>query len=285
MTRPYDYRPITEAPSLKLPDDARAAVWLGVNVEFYQWDVPAMSLVQFTSEFRPDPINVAWRDYGARVGMFRLIDGLGDVGAPVTGMLNAAVCDEYPAAVEAATAAGWSWVAHGWDNSTLQTFMDRDAESAYIERVTNRIVDGTGVRPRGWLGPVLAQSPHSLELLAEHGYCYNLDWGCDDVPFDFDVGSDRLVSVPYSIEVNDIPAFVYQQQSPTDFADLIRRHVDQIVREGTATPRVLGVGVHPFLVGQPARFGAFCEVLGELVDRADVFVTTADDIADRYRRA
>lgn len=282
MPNPFDYQPIIDREPLVLPGDAKAAFWIGVNTEFFQSGKRALSFAEFTAEFDPDPMNVAWREYGSRVGVFRMIEGLADVGAPVTGIVNGAVFEEFPQIIREATEAGWSWVAHGWDNSTLQTFLPDDVEPGYIERVTQTIERATGTRPRGWLGPVLAQSKNTLDLLADAGYDYNLDWGCDDAPFDFNVSNGRLVSVPYSVEVNDIPAFLYQHQTPDQFANTIRAHVDQIVTEGGSHPRVLGLGVHPFLVGQPARFGAFKKIVRELVERDDVFVTTADAVADLY---
>jgi len=265
-----------------LPGHAKAAFWIGVNTEFYQWGKRALSFAEFTAEFDPDPMNVGWREYGSRVGIFRMIEGLADIGAPVTGIVNAAVFEEFPQIINAATQAGWSWVAHGWDNSTLQTFLPDDIEPSYIERVTTTIEAATGTRPRGWLSPVLGESNNTLDLLAAAGYDYNLDWACDDAPFDFNVSEGRLISVPYSLEVNDIPAFLYQHNTPSQFADTIRAHIDQIVSEGDGHPRVLGLGVHPFLVGQPARFGAFKEVVRELVEREDVYDTTADAVADLY---
>jgi hypothetical protein len=181
------------------------AVWFGLNVEHFRWGSPALSLAPFTAELVPDPLNYGWRDYGARAGVFRLAEIFARLDIPVTAITNAEVADAYPRIIATGVEHGWTWAAHGADNSTWQTFFAEDDERAYIAACADRLEAATGTRPRGWLGPALTASQNTHHLLAEAGFAYTLDWANDDLPYELDVRSGRLLSVPYASEVNDIP--------------------------------------------------------------------------------
>lgn len=278
----YDYSPIVRRPLLTLPDSARLAFWVGVNVEHYAWGRPALSLAQFTAELVPDPVNYGWRDYGPRVGVFRIMEALEAYGVPGTGILNAEVCDEYPELIAEGNAREWAWVGHGANNSTWQTFMERDDERGYLAGVLDRIEQATGQRPRGWLGPSLTASMHTIDLLAELGCTYSLDWAIDDQPFELKPAEGRLIGVPYSMEVNDLPAFVLHHHTADQFAQTAIAAIDRLHQEGGDSARVLGIGVHPFLVGQSFRIAALERILAHVSSLDDVWLTTADEIADWY---
>jgi peptidoglycan/xylan/chitin deacetylase (PgdA/CDA1 family) len=278
----FDYRPIVDSPQLELPNGARIAVWIGVNVEHYTFGQPALSLAGFTAQLVPDPLNYGWRDYGPRVGVFRLMEILAKHGVPATGVVNSDVCEHYPRVIEEGKKHGWAWVAHGKNNSTWQTGMEPDDERAYIDQVAKTIEDATGTRPKGWLGPALTATMKTNDILAELGFTYSLDWANDDVPYDLNVESGRLVSVPYSSEVNDIPAFVIHNHTAREFRDTLIDQFEQLYEEGG---RVMGIGIHPFLVGQPFRAREFSAALGEIAGREGVWLATADEIADWYRAA
>jgi peptidoglycan/xylan/chitin deacetylase (PgdA/CDA1 family) len=276
----FDYTPIVSRPQLELPDGARIALWIAVNVEHYTFGQPALSLAQFTAQLVPDPLNYGWRDYGPRVGVFRLMDILEKHGVPATGVVNSEACELYPQVIEEGRKRGWSWVAHGRNNSTWQTGMEPDDERAFIEAVANTIEQATGTRPKGWLGPALTSTMNTNSILAELGFTYSLDWANDDLPYDFNVKGGRLVSVPYSSEVNDIPAFVIHNHTPKQFRETLIDQFEQLYEEGG---RVMGIGIHPFLVGQPFRAREFSAALAEIAARDGVWLTTADGVADWYR--
>ena len=278
----FDYRPIVDSPQLELPDGARIAVWIGVNVEHYTFGQPALSLAGFTAQLVPDPLNYGWRDYGPRVGVFRLMEILEKHGVPATGVVNSDVCAHYPRVIEEGRKRGWTWVAHGKNNSTWQTGFEPGDERAYIEQVASTIEQATGSRPKGWLGPALTATMKTNDILAELGFTYSLDWANDDVPYDLNVESGRLVSVPYSSEVNDIPAFVIHNHTPRSSATRSSGSSSSSTRRAA---RVMGVGIHPFLVGQPFRAREFSAALGEIVGREGVWLATADEVADWYRGA
>jgi allantoinase len=279
---PYAYSPIVRRPRLVLPNGARLAVWIGVNVEHYRWGEPALSLAPFTAQLVPDPTNYGWRDYGPRVGVWRLMEILDRVGIRASAITNAAVCDEYPEIVEAAIERNWSIVAHGRDNSTWQTGMEREAERAFVNEVVQTLERTTGRRPSGWLGPALTATPNTYDILAELGFTYALDWANDDQPYALEVASGSLISVPYSSEVNDIPAFVLHHHTAAEFAASIVDQFETLYGEGARSLRVMGIGVHPFLVGQPFRASHFATALEQLVAHDDVWFATSDEIADWY---
>jgi len=279
----FDYRPIVDSPKVELPNGARIAVWVAVNVEHYTFGQPALSLAGFTAQLVPDPLNYGWRDYGPRVGVFRLMDILAKHGVPATGVVNADVCEYYPRVIEEGKKHGWDcWVAHGKNNSTWQTGFEPDDERAYIDQVASTIEAATGTRPKGWLGPALTATMKTNDILAALGFTYSLDWANDDLPYDLNVESGRLVSVPYASEVNDIPAFVIHNHTAREFRETLTGQFEQLYEEGG---RVMGIGIHPFLVGQPFRAREFSEALGEIAGHDGVWLATADEIADWYREA
>lgn len=279
----YAYSPIVRRPVLRLPEGKRLAVWFGVNVEHYKFGVRSISLAEYTAHLNPDPLNHGWRDYGLRVGLWRLAEIFERFGLPMTAILNSDVVHHCPELIEEGRARGWRWIGHGENNSTYLVGIERDAERAAIQRVTDTIAEATGVVPRGWLGPALTESGYTNDLLAELGYTYTLNWSADDEPFRLRNG---LISVPYAIEVNDIPAFALQGLSGPQFRDLLIDQFDQLLAEGADRPRVMGVGLHPFLVGQPYRAKHFIAALEYLTQhRDDVWFTSGDEIAAWYAEA
>lgn len=283
MTNPFfSYSPIAHRTPKPLPEGKRIAVWVGMNIEYYQYGQQALSLAPFTAGLTPDALNHGWREYGPRVGVWRMIEMFDALGIAPTAVLNSAVVEQYPQIIEAGVARDWSWVAHGRDNSTWQVGMDRDQEKAYISDVVETIALATGRRPRGWLGPALTTSPVTADLLSELGLTYSLDWGIDDVPVPFDLSAGELLAVPYSTELNDIPAYALQGQTGADFRQALVDQFAQLRSEGEAGPRVMGFGVHPFLSGQPYRLRYLREALEHMQQFDDVWFTTADEVADWY---
>jgi peptidoglycan/xylan/chitin deacetylase (PgdA/CDA1 family) len=283
MTAPfYEYSPIARRPRVQLPDGKRLAVWIGVNVEHYAYGSPALSLAQFTAELVPDPLNYGWRDYGPRVGIWRLMELFDRFDIRASAITNSAVFEQYPEIVEEGRKRGWAWVAHGETNSRWHVGMERDDEKAMLEGIAASFESAVGTRPSGWLGPALTSTPNTVEVLAELGFTYSLDWANDDQPYDMRVSSGRLLSIPYSSEVNDIPAFVLHHHTGEQFAQSVIDQFDQLYDEGESSLRVMGIGVHPFLVGQPFRARAFARALEHVAGRDDVWLTTSDELAAWY---
>lgn len=268
---------------MTLPGGSGVAFWLGLNIEHFEQGVPSTSLAPGTSRLDPDPLNHGWRDYGTRVGLWRLIELLDEISMPATAIVNAAVCREYPQIIRSGVERGWTWVAHGWTNSRFHTGLDEARERRELRDVTDAIAQATGRAPRGWLGPGLTETHRTPELLAELGYSYVLDWCADDQPVPTRVPG--LLSVPYSVELNDSIAIKGMGQSAETFGQMIRDQCSVLADEGARArhlPRVMALGLHPFITGLPFRYRHVASALREVAATPGVWCTTSDAIADAW---
>jgi allantoinase len=281
----FAYSPIKHRPKLQLPDGARVAVWITPNIEHFHYDKPAISLTQMTTSLKPDVLNYAWRDYGVRVGIWRMMEIMERHGFKGTVALNADVCTHYQRIIEAGNKLGWEWMGHGVNNSILISKQEEREERALIADVVGRIAMGTGKRPRGWLGPALSESIRTLDILAENGIEYVGDWTNDDQPYPMKVASGSMHAMPYSVEINDIPALLGLHQSPADFGRMIRDQFDVLYEDGAKTGRVMSICLHPFLIGQPHRSKYLDEALKHIASRQEVWIATGASILDAYKAA
>jgi allantoinase len=280
---PYRYSPIVERPAIEYPGGTRTAFYIGLNIEHFHLGRPSTSITPVTAALPVDPMNFGWRDYGTRVGVWRMIELLDELELRASVLLNSEVCENYPQIVAAGVERGWAWLAHGITNSTLWTGMESDEERGLLRGIVDTITRATGQTPRGWLGPALTETEHTPALLAELGFTYTLDWVADDQPFPLQVGGRRFISVPYSVEVNDIPAFLDRGMSPAEFGQAIVDHLELLRAESGRRPGgVLGVALHPFLINQPSRHRYLVEALERVRGFDDVWFTTSDDVAAWY---
>jgi allantoinase len=279
----YSYEPMTERPRLELPGGARLAVWLGVNIEYFETGKPGTSLAPHTAQFVPDPLNHGWRDYGPRVGIWRLIELLDKYRIKASVLLNADVCHHYPQIVQAGVEREWAWLAHGRTNSVIHTGLDEEFERAELEYMVSTIEAATGARPRGWLGPGLSETLNTPRLLSELGLEYVCDWCADDQPFATNVPG--LISVPYSIELNDVSMFLGKNLTGPQFYEMVVDQFEVLYDEGAASARVMCLALHPFLIGQPFRHRYLDRALEFITSHDDVWMTTSDEIASWYTRA
>jgi allantoinase len=279
----FAYSPISRRPKAELPNGARVAVWITPNVEHYHYDKPAMSLTQMTASLKPDVLNYAWRDYGVRVGIWRIMDILQRQGFVATTAVNAEVCEHYPEIVEAGNSLGWEWMAHGPNNSMLFTGMPEDVERPIIAGTLDVLAKCLGKRPRGWLSPALTETDVTLDLLAEAGIEYVADWCNDEQPYTMKTRQGSIVALPYTLEVGDIPVFLFNGGSGQDFENMIVDQFDQMYEEGATIPRFLSIALHPFLVGHPFRARHLERALAHIRRRQDVWITTGSEILDWYK--
>jgi peptidoglycan/xylan/chitin deacetylase (PgdA/CDA1 family) len=278
----YDYSPIISRPKLAWPNGARVAFWVGLNIEHYQVDKPSTSIFGGTAALQPDPLNYGWRDYGPRVGIWRMMDVLDKYRMRGSVLLNSDVCERYPQIIDAGRQRGWAWLAHGKNNSIFEAGMSREEERQYLTSVVQTIAAATGQQPKGWLGPALTETFNTPEILAELGLTYLLDWCSDDQPFPLNVEAGRMISVPYSIEMNDVSLFVGKSLSPADFAQIVTDQFDVLYEEGAQNGRVMCLALHPFIVNQPFRHKYLDRALEYIANHEDVWLTTSDEIADWY---
>ncbi|WP_396899320.1 polysaccharide deacetylase family protein [Mycolicibacterium sp.] len=280
MTLPFTYQPIIERPPLSWPGGARVAVYIGLNVEHFLVDRPSTSIWPGTADLVPDALNYGWRDYGARVGIWRTIESLDRYGVRPSVLLNSQVIDHHPQIVAAGLERDWAWLAHGQTNSILHAGLTVEQERKVLAEITERIGDATGRRPRGWMGPGLTETGNTPELLAELGFEYLLDWTNDDQPYPLTVPG--MLSVPYSVELNDLLLFG-KGFTGAEFVQIVKDQYEQLHADSATGGRVLALALHPFVIGQPFRHKYFDEALRFLTSQPDVWVTTSDEIAAHYR--
>lgn len=276
----FDYSPITDRPAINWPGGARVAVYVGLNIEHFLVDRPSTSIWPDTAELVPDALNYGWRDYGVRVGIWRTIQSLDRYGIRASALLNSAAAKHYPRLVAAGVERNWAWLAHGRTNSILHSGMTRDEERGLLAEIVDTIGTATGRRPLGWMGPGLTETFNTPALLGELGLNYILDWTNDDQPYDLNVPG--LISVPYSVELNDLLLFSRGLTGP-EFVRLVRDQYEQLHADSEHSGRVMALALHPFVIGQPFRAKYLDQALGYLAAQPDVWLTTSDEIAEHYR--
>lgn len=279
--RLFDYSPIVEREPIHWPGGARVAFYVGLNVEHFLVDRPSTSINTITAGQVPDPLNYGWRDYGPRVAIWRMIEVFDRHGIRPSVLLNADVAERYPQIIEAGRSRDWAWLAHGRNNSTLQSDVAAD-ERTYLADVVETIEKATGKRPRGWLGPALSETFETPSLLAELGVGYVLDWTNDDQPYRLNVPG--MLSVPYPIELNDLTLFTMHGLSGADFVQAVSDQLDQLHADSAGSGRVMALALHPFVTGQPFRTRYLDQALAYVAAHPDVWLTTSDEIAEHYRR-
>jgi peptidoglycan/xylan/chitin deacetylase (PgdA/CDA1 family) len=279
---PYTYSPIVERPSITWPGGARVAVYVGLNIEHFLPDRPSTSIWPATADLTPDPLNHGWRDYGARVGIWRTIDSLDRHGVRASALLNSDVVGAYPQIVSAGVDRDWVWLAHGRTNSILHTGLELEHERAVLTDIKRTITDATGRPPLGWMGPGLTETHHTPALLAELGFEYLLDWTNDDQPYA--LTTPGLLSVPYSVELNDLLLFA-KGFTGDQFVQIVRDAYEQLSADSEPSGRVLALALHPFVIGQPFRHKYLDRALSFLAAQPDAWLTTSDDIAAHFRSA
>ena len=277
----FDYSPIIDRPRLSWPNGARVAVWVIPNIEHFLFDRPSTRLTNLP--VNPDVLNYSWRDYGVRVGIWRMMEVMERYGVKGTVALNSDVCARYPRIIEEGKKLGWEWMGHGNNNSTLFAGQSQAEERALIKEVVTIISKSVGEAPRGWLSPALSETMRTLDILAENGIEYVGNWVNDDQPYPMRVKKGSMIAMPYSVEINDIPALLDLHQSPETFGQMICDQFDVLYEDGAHTGRVMSICLHPFLVGYPHRSKYFAKALHHITSRQEVWLTTGGAIVDWYK--
>jgi allantoinase len=274
----YPYSPITERPVYDWPDGKRLAFYVGLNLEWFAFG-EGLGAELAPGGPQPDVLNYAWRDYGNRVGVFRLAELFTELGWPLSLLANADIVHHAPQTLAAFH--NVELVGHGRSNSERQGTLSEAEERTLIAETTDTLKTFSGARPRGWLGPWISQSPLTPDLLHEAGFTYLLDWCHDDQPVWMKTRSGRILSVPYPQELNDIPQIVARKREGAEFADMIVDAFEVMQEDCLKRPLVMGVALHPYIVGWPHRFKHLARALRHIAAHADerVWFTTAGAIA------
>ena len=274
----YAYRPITDRADYTWPNGKRLAVYIGLNLEHFAFG-EGLGAELAPGGPQPDVLNYAWRDYGNRVGAWRMRDIFDALDMPVSVIANSAMYDYAPDLMAAFSARNDEIVGHGRTNSERQSVLPPQKEATLIAEATQVLKDAEGVAPQGWLSPWIAESLQTPDLLAQAGYGYSLNWCMDDQPVWMDTSGGRLLSVPYPQEVNDIPSIAARKDGAAVFADMIIDNFDEMLEQSVDQPLVMGIALHPYLVGQPYRLRHLRRALTHIAARRDdIWLTRAGDI-------
>jgi allantoinase len=273
----FPYRPITRRPDYRWPGGERMAVYIGFNIEHFAFGEGLGAGIGPASP-SPDVLNHSWREYGNRVGAWRCLELFNQLGLPTATLINTALYDHCPELVAAFVGRGDELVGHGHTNAERQGGFSEADERTLLLRCRERMRQESGADVIGWLSPWISESHHTPDLLAETGYRYNLNWCHDDQPHRMRTRSGQtLWSVPYPQELNDIPMIVARQMDAKDFAQMIVDNTDEMLDQAHTQPLVMGIALHPYLVGQPYRLRHLRRALQHLCaarDRGEVWFTT-----------
>jgi allantoinase len=276
------YSPIIDRPVIHWPHNARVALWIAPNIEHYEYlpDYDGLRNPWPRMPY-PDVQQYAYRDYGNRVGFWRMLEVLDAYRIKCCVSLNMAVLEHYPEVAEAMVKRDWDFMSHGIYNTiylyTYSEAQERDFYRDCIETLRRH----TGKQLKGMLGPAITGTELTPDLMAEAGLIYHTDWMHDDQPVPITVTSGRLVSVPYSIELNDVPVFRNHFEGEY-FVRICKAQFDQLYREGAESGRVMCIALHPYLIGQPHRIKYLEQILSYIMSHDGVWQTTADEIAEYY---
>lgn len=282
----YGYWPYKSRPKIVWPGGKKVAFWVAPNIEFYELNPPSNPQRKAWPRPYPDITPYSYRDHGNRVGHWRLMEAMDEYGIRGSVSLSVAMCQHHPEIIEAVNERKWELFSHGIYNTRYIYGMDEAQERQILEDSIKTVQDATGQRIRGYLAPALTHTEKTIDLLAEYDFHYSCDLFQDDQPQPLITSQPekKLISMPYSLEVNDHYAFNVYGQSARQYADLLKRQFDQLLEEGSESGTVMCIPLHAYLIGRSHRIGPFKEVLDYITShKDDVWVTTAAEIADFYR--
>jgi allantoinase len=277
----YKFSPIIDRPTYEWPNGKRLAVYIALNVEAFEFGRnPGNDFTSMPSA--PFHRGYAYRDYGNRVGIWRILRLVEELNVPLAILANGRVYKDCPQVLAPFRARGDEFVGHGRTNSERQADMDEAAETAMLSEVRDIMTAIEGRPPGGWLGPFISQSPQTPELLKQLGWRYMLDWWFDDQPCWFRTDNGPLLAVPYpSMELNDLPAYVNRGASDEEFTRMAIDAFDEQLAESAHYPQVYCLSLHTFLSGQPHRIRQLRRILNHIVaHRDDIWLTTPGAIAE-----
>lgn len=267
--------------TIRWPGGARVAFWIVPNIEFYElnpggsgggWPRPV-----------PDVLNYSLRDYGNRVGVWRMMEVMDAFGVRGSVSLNSGVCDRLPEVVAACVSRGWELMSHGIYNTQLFYGMNEEQVGDVIAESVSTISAAAKRPVRGFLAPAISSTETFLDLLPKYGISYTIDLVHDDRPVPIKVrDAARLISVPYSSEINDVRVMGIRGYSADDYASMVKAAFDQLYDEGLESGTVLCMPLHPFVIGQPHRIGALIDVLKHITAHEHVWLATGEKIAEWY---
>ena len=275
----FPYSAIHQRPDFRWPNGARLAVYLGFNIEHFAFGEGLGANLGPVSP-QPDVLNYAWREYGNRVGVWRCLELFDTLNLPAGTLINTALYEHCPEVIAACVARGDELIGHGHTNAERQSGMDETTELGLLQSCRDLMLQHNGVAPTGWLSPWIAETALTPDLLREAGYRYSLNWCHDDQPVAMQTRSGPIWSIPYPQELNDIPMIMGRQLDAKDFAQMLIDNFDEMLLQSQGQPLVMGIALHPYIIGQPYRLRHLRRALQHIANhRSDIWFTTPGAIA------
>ena len=282
----FDYSPIVRRLNYRWPNGSGLAVYVGSNLEHFAFGEGHGANIAPASP-QPDVLNYSWREYGNRVGAWRCLELFDQLGLPTAALVNTAVYDHCPELIAACVQRGDEIVGHGHTNAERQGALNEADELALLYSCHNTILNNSNVRSRGWLSPWISESLVTPDLLTEVGYEYTLNWCHDDQPVAMRSRSGKVLwSIPYPQELNDIPMIMGRQLDAKDFAQMIIDNFDEMLDQARHQPLVMGIALHPYIIGQPYRLRHLRRALQHIAasrDQGKIWMTTPGAIFDHVK--
>ena len=278
----YSYSAIKSRPTYNWPEGKKLALYIGINIEHFAFGTGLGHSV--SAELPPpDPRTFAWRDYGNRVGVWRIFDLLDQLGLPAAHLVNSTIFDYAPEILSSIKARGDEIIGHGRTNAERQGQLWEEDEARLIAYVRDQIERHSGQRARGWMGPWMSQSHVTPDLLKEAGFEFLMDWPADDQPLWMKTRSGPIMSVPYPLEINDSPQLLVRRHTAVQFEEMIIEQFEEMLDQSEQQPLVCGIALHTMVVGQPYRLRSLRRALQHIVNhpnRDKVWFTRPGEIYD-----
>ena len=285
----YDWSPISKRGVLSWPNNARVALCVIINLEHMEWQSPEGSVTTrlaggLGDRPFPDYPRMSHREYGHRIGIFRVLDALDKHGIKATIAMDALTAENYPYLVNHCLKRGCEIIGHGISASRIiSSKMSESEEQEYIQTSLDALKRATGSTPLGWLGSEYGESTRTPQLLAKAGIRYVCDWTNDEQPYPMKAPDGEIFALPVMLELEDVYAIWTRRVPIKRYGELIKEAFDTIYRDSAQTGRVMVLNLHPWLIGQPFRIAHFDDALGDIMRRQGVWAETGSKIIDWYR--
>lgn len=264
----YPFSPIVERKAWDWPEGRRLAVYIAVNIEHFPFG-EGMGVPLAPAQPEPDVVNFTWRDYGNRIGVWRLLEMFDELKLPAAALANSEIYEHAPQVMAAFRKRGDEVVGHGRTNAERQGQMSEADERRLILEATEMLTRQEGKKPAGWMGPWVSESRKTPDLLQEAGYQYLMDWGHDDQPVWLKTRGGRILSIPYPKPTNDLPAMHGHSAAPSDWADMLIDYFDEMLHQSRHHALVCCLSLHPFLAGFPGRLRQLRRALEHMTAHRD----------------
>ena len=283
----YEWSILPRRPSVAWPGGARVALFVVPAIEWFPFDMDNKPFLSPGGLDRPYPDywNYTLRDYGNRVGFFRVAKVLDTFGVKTSVAMNSALAERHPYLTEQINASGWEIIAHGVDMGRLHHGkLDEKAETAQVDSCLGTLRELTGQSITGWLSPGKSQSTHTLDLLAARGVEYVCDWINDDMPYEMTTSAGAIFSLPHPYELDDYVILGGLQHSEDQFLEQVKDQFDALYRESeTQGGRLLSLSLHPWVIGQPFRIKTLEQALSYILEHDGVWSATGSEILKAFK--